>query len=171
MIKLCNPMINCVTRCAMLYFLLIWCNNLSLGYTNFNRVMQFKHQVTNSSGDNLKHKVTLVPSGADVVCHMLQYRGYCVFGGWFINFVVSCTSCTIRIKVILKTYVVHPPLKYFFFFFARDACLKGQTYFIHFCFLFPVICFISSEMFWFFSLSRWNLSNRKNVVVSYKKVI
>ena len=74
MIKLCNPMINCVTRCAMLYFLLIWCNNLSLGYTNFNRVMQFKHQVTNSSGDNLKHRVTLVPSasGADVVCHMYK---------------------------------------------------------------------------------------------------
>ena len=32
--------------------------------------MQFEHQVTNFAGDNLKHRVTLVPSGAGVVCHI-----------------------------------------------------------------------------------------------------
>ena len=52
-------------------FYLIGCHNLSSGSTNFHRVMQFEHQVTNFAGDNLKHRVTLVPSGAGVVCHVL----------------------------------------------------------------------------------------------------
>ena len=51
-------------------FLLIGCHNLSSGSTNFHRVMKFGHQVTNFAGANLKHRVTLVPSGAGVVCHM-----------------------------------------------------------------------------------------------------
>ena len=63
MIELCNPMINCVTRCAMLY-LLIGREHLSLDYTSFHRVMQFCHFF---AGDNLKNRVTLVPSGAGVV--------------------------------------------------------------------------------------------------------
>ena len=34
--------------------------------------MQFQYQVTNSAGDNLIYRVTLVPSGAGMVCHMHQ---------------------------------------------------------------------------------------------------
>ena len=54
------------------------------GATIYHRVTQFYHrvpqfslgyailvpQVTNSAGVNLKYWVTLVPSGAGVVCHM-----------------------------------------------------------------------------------------------------
>ena len=160
-----SPDVPCCTFCSSGATIYHWVTQILIGLCNLSTRLQIPRVTI---WNTRLHSYRRGPTWS-VIC--IKYRGYCVFGGWFINFVVSCTSCTIRIKVILKTYVVHPPLKYFFFFFARDACLKGQTYFIHFCFLFPVICFISSEMFWFFSLSRWNLSNRKNVVVSYKKVI
>ena len=62
LLKLRNPMINCVARCAVFYSLLIGRHNLSSGYTNFHRVIQFLHQVT-KAGENLKHLVTLVRSG------------------------------------------------------------------------------------------------------------
>ena len=52
-------------------FLLIRCHNLSSGSTHFHRVPKFYNQVTNFAGDNLKYRVTLVPSGAGVVCHLL----------------------------------------------------------------------------------------------------
>ena len=66
MIKLCNPMINLGPRCSVLYFFIHGCQNLSSGSTNF-------HRVTNFAGNNLKHRNTLVPSGAvawSFICHI-----------------------------------------------------------------------------------------------------
>ena len=67
MIKLCNPMINLGPRCSVLYFFVHGCQNLSSGSTNF-------HRVTNFAGNNLKHRNTLVPSGAvawSFICHIV----------------------------------------------------------------------------------------------------
>ena len=84
---MCHVVLFCSSGATIF---IIGLHKLSSGYTNFHRVMQFQHQVTNFAGENLKYRVTLVPSGAGVV-----YRGIYMYidpSGHFVFNEMFCRS-------------------------------------------------------------------------------